>query len=276
MSVTLFVYTGTTTVLLPIKFWTFPGGERNCRIEEFVKSEARALTITCDYRSSDDLVDLILLTNTVRQIWANYPLYLDIPYFPFARQDRCMTFGEPNALQAVVQVINMLDFTQVSVLDPHSDVLLALFPPGKLRVQPQWGIWAAKIGLEPNSALVSPDAGAAKKIYKLAERLNLPVIEAAKVRDPKSGQITKTVIPSWDEFYDTLYVVDDICDGGRTFVELAKAIKSTGCTSELVLCVTHGIFSQGLEPLSCYDKIYCSNLMNDTINLKDFNDRNNP
>lgn len=269
MSIKLFV---NGTIELPVKFWTFPGGERNCRIEDFIKGEVKAAIIECNYQSSNDLVDLILLTNAIRQHFGMIRISLDIPYFPFARQDRVMTMGEPHALQAVVQVINMLDFTDIFVEDPHSDVLAALFPPGKLSTQPQWSIWANKIGPEPNSALVSPDAGAAKKIYKLAERLNMPVIEATKVRDPKSGQITSTKLPQWDEFYDTLYVVDDICDGGRTFVELAKAIKATGCSSELVLCVTHGIFSQGLEPLRCFDKIYCSNLMNDTVDLKAFNE----
>lgn len=266
MSIELIVNCGVASATaLPIKFWTFPGGERNCRIEDFPKGEVRAATLVCKYRGSDDLVDLILLVNAVRQVWGNIPVHLTMPYFPFARQDRCMVHGEPNALQAVVQVVNMLDFTTISVLDPHSDVLPALFPPGKLLVRPQWQVWANKLRGAENAALVSPDAGALKKIYKLAERLNMPVIEAAKVRDPKSGQITHTTVPQWDEFYSTLYIVDDICDGGRTFVELAKAIRATGCTSKLVLCVTHGIFSQGLEPLRAFDRVMCVNNLNPNI-----------
>ena len=38
--------------------------------------------------------------------------------------------------------------------------------------------------------------------------------------------------------------MDDICDGGRTFIELAKALKVDGPRS-VWLYVTHGIFSQG-------------------------------
>ena len=44
-------------------------------------------------------------------------------------------------------------------------------------------------------------------------------------------------------------VVDDICDGGRTFIELLKASPTLDCGKSLSLFVTHGIFSQGTKPL---------------------------
>ena len=56
----------------------------------------------------------------------------------------------------------------------------------------------------------------------------------------------------------------DICDGGRTFIELAKAIKERTQDSEIYLVVTHGIFSAGLYDLSAYcNKIYCTNSVQD-------------
>lgn len=270
MSLTLEVNNGSN---IPLEFWTFPGGERNVRIADFIKGEVRSAQITCHYKSSDDLVDLILLTNTLRNLYGTIPISLNIPYFPFARQDRCMTLGEPNALQAVVQVINMLDFYRIYCLDPHSDVLPALFPAGKLWFKQQHTLWYHQLKHYPvnsKSALVSPDAGAAKKIYKLANILEISVIEASKVRDPKSGKITSTKVSFDPTLYNKLFIVDDICDGGRTFVELAKAIRANGYTGKLILCVTHGIFSQGLEPLKCFDEIFTINNMS-TCDLSAFN-----
>jgi phosphoribosylpyrophosphate synthetase len=53
-----------------------------------------------------------------------------------------------------------------------------------------------------------------------------------------------------------ILIVDDICDGGATFIELAKIIKPMN-PSSLTLFVTHGIFSKGFEPLYEFiDKIY--------------------
>ncbi|HCW17254.1 MAG TPA: phosphoribosylpyrophosphate synthetase, partial [Achromobacter sp.] len=44
-------------------------------------------------------------------------------------------------------------------------------------------------------------------------------------------------------------VVDDICDGGRTFLELASALRDT-TRQPVYLYVTHGIFSKGLGELN--------------------------
>lgn len=244
--------------------WTFPGGERNIRIHEV--GPAKVVTILCLYRSSDDLVDLILLTNACRNKWPNVSVYLTIPYFPFARQDRVTVPGEPHALQAITQVINMLNFVQVAVMDPHSDVLSALFPPGKLRIVTQAEVWkdlGAYAIIGNRAGLVSPDAGAAKKIYNLSSRLSWGVIEASKDRNPVTGKLSGCSVPYTSETlnsFQELYVVDDICDGGGTFIQLAETLRESGYLGKLFLCVTHGIFSKGMEVLeSHYDGIYTKN-----------------
>lgn len=262
---------------VPLSFWTFPGGERNVRIDFVNKySPSAGVLIECIYKWSDDLVDLIMLVNALRQENLSN-ISLSIPYFPFARQDRVMTSGEANALQAISQVFNMLNLKRIEISDPHSDVLEALFPPGVLSITRQWEIWSLISAHEDltNIGLVSPDTGALKKIYKLADLLNVPVVCAQKVRDVSTGKITSTTIDVSNVLNLTsLYVVDDICDGGRTFIELAKAIRSQGYTGKLVLCVTHGIFSQGLEVLEHYDTIKCSNNLSG-LDIQQFNNRNN-
>lgn len=263
---------------VPLSFWTFPGGERNVRIDFANKySPSARVLIECIYKGSDDLVDLILLVNALRQENLS-DISLSIPYFPFARQDRVMTKGEANALQAISQVFNMLNLKHIEIFDPHSDVLEALFPPGVLSITRQWEIWGSCISAYEdltNIGLVSPDTGALKKIYKLADMLNVPVVCAQKVRDVSTGKITSTTIDVSNVLnLASLYVVDDICDGGRTFIELAKAIRSQGYAGKLVLCVTHGIFSQGLEVLEHYDTIRCHNNLSG-FNIQQFNNRNN-
>jgi ribose-phosphate pyrophosphokinase len=268
---------------IPLKWWTFPGGERNVKIEDPLDIERyRSFSVKCNFTCSDDLVDMMLLVNAIRNVNRTTKLRLVIPYFPFARQDRVMTNGEPFALQVVVSMIKSCNFDEVETWDPHSDVLAGMFEAGNLSVRPQWELMHNLI-LQQNrhsrynlahSALVSPDAGALKKIYNLAKLINLPVIEAGKKRDVSTGEIVATTInsPGLDEFA-VLYVIDDICDGGRTFIELAKAIKAKGFSGELVLCVTHGIFSKGLTPLECFDKIYTVNNINNA-DLAWFNKRN--
>jgi ribose-phosphate pyrophosphokinase len=115
---------------------------------------------------------------------------------------------------------------------------------------------------------VSPDAGAYKKIFDVAKKFDInKVITATKVRDLKTGQILHTEVPLQDLNEDIKYViVDDICDGGRTFTEIAKAIRTQVPNARIYLVVTHGIFSAGFEELEKYfERIYTTNSYKDTI-----------
>jgi ribose-phosphate pyrophosphokinase len=51
------------------------------------------------------------------------------------------------------------------------------------------------------------------------------------------------------------FVVDDILDGGRTFIDLAAKLKAAGA-ARVVLVITHGIFSNGFYFGNDIDKIY--------------------
>lgn len=115
-----------------------------------------------------------------------------------------------------------------------------------------------------NIILVSPDAGASKKIYKLAEQIGYKgdIITCSKDRD-KDGKLTKTIVPITDNIIKSkkdYIIIDDICDGGATFINIAKELKKLYNCNKIYLIVTHSIFSKGFEELSKYfDGIYCTN-----------------
>lgn len=237
------------------KAWTFPGGERNIRIVDTSDiNKADKLIIACKYSSSDDLVDLILLVNACRIQLPNVAIELLIPYFPFARQDRATVPGEAFALEAIVNVIKSLKFSKITVFDPHSSVLVKLFEGEPLVVFTQEDLWYSTyiFHTADTFALVSPDKGAYNKTLALATKLGCSVITADKLRNPQTGQLSGCVVHAELEElneYSKLIVVDDICDGGGTFIQLANEIREIGYLGDLVLCVTHGIFSKGLEVL---------------------------
>jgi len=61
-------------------------------------------------------------------------------------------------------------------------------------------------------------------------------------------------------------IIDDICDGGRTFVELAKVIKENQSDAKIYLIVTHGIFSAGFNDLNkFFEKIFTTNSISDRV-----------
>jgi ribose-phosphate pyrophosphokinase len=82
------------------------------------------------------------------------------------------------------------------------------------------------------------------------------VVECSKSRDVKTGKLTGFKVYAEDLEGKDCLIVDDICDGGGTFIGLAGELKKKNA-GNLYLAVTHGIFSKGFEELEkCFDKIF--------------------
>lgn len=174
---------------------------------------------------------------------------LVLPYLPYARQDRVMDATSPFSLLLFCRQINAQGYSKVTVYDPHSDVGPALL--NNCQVIPQWDIVKKAAGLlvkDPEVVIVSPDAGAYKKVAKLIQD-DLRIALGTKVRDA-TGSVTRTEVWSPESLAGrTCLIVDDICDGGRTFTNLATALKDEGA-AKVILYVTHGIFSRGYDVLT--------------------------
>jgi ribose-phosphate pyrophosphokinase len=188
-------------------------------------------------------------------------------YIPYARQDRVCQIGDAFSLKVFANLINSLNFTRVFVADAHSSVATALLD--RVIEKPQSKYAHQMIKYNKFDYLISPDAGASKKSVEFASVLNadgwdIEVVQALKVRD-KSGNITNTNILHDNFEGKSCLMVDDICDGGRTFIELAKIVKANGA-GRIGLYVTHGIFSQGVDVLFDHevDEIYTTDSFEQT------------
>lgn len=257
---------------MKLKQWTFPAGERGITVMEPEKvQQFKNFTVQVNFEGNDDLIDMALLVNAVRNINPSTHLRLCIPYFPYSRQDRVASPGDAFALQVAAQFINSCNFWEVETWDAHSDVISAFFAPGVLKNIPQHTAVKNLVYMLSghNTALVAPDAGACKKIYKLAKELNLPVFEAVKIRDTSTGNIIGCNITDTSD-YSHLIVVDDICDGGATFISLSNAIKDQRDDRplRLDLVTTHGIYSKGKDVLYEYfHNVECVNDMRKDKNV---------
>ena len=232
---------------------TFPGGEEHVRINKAgIPQRIADVNITAHVKNSADLITLALLVNAVRglpQMAFDAQVHLELPYFPYARQDRRCNFGEALSAVVVANLINGMNFSSVTVKDPHSDVVENLV--NNVIIRRQDAIVRDYLGWYirgQECVLVSPDAGAAKKVEKLSQSLGgVPIVYGHKQRDLPTGGIIGLTIDNPALVKDrNLVIVDDICDGGRTFIELAKTLRQHEPKS-ITLFVTHGIFSQGLS-----------------------------
>ena len=270
------------------KISKFPDGQQSITLDlenTIFSSEAQSVVITSRLNSFLDL-ELIICANqalielgNVNLVFKLKEISLYVPYFLGARSDRKFLKGQSNYLKTVIcPIINSQNFSRVTILDPHSDVLEACLNNFQKTSNVNFATFSIKdlTGYlrNDNITLVSPDAGALKKIYDVAQSVECTdVIVANKLRDLKTGKIIRTEVPgiNHEPGSKTFVICDDICDGGRTFVEIAKAIKDIRpkeiFNDNIYLVVTHGIFSAGFEELEKYfTGIYTTNSVKDIDN----------
>lgn len=235
--------------------FTFNGGEPHIKIDQPTQLPD-AVRITTRVRSFNDMGLLLLAVDALKRMHVPH-IELFLPYFPAARQDRLMQPGEPLSVKVIAELINNLQLQKVFVLDPHSDVTPALL--NNVQVISNHAFVQEALANHHDFLLVAPDAGAHKKIHALANALNVTqVVECGKNRDVRTGELSGFNVFANDLNGKPCVVVDDICDGGGTFLGVAEALKKHNA-GPLTLVVTHGIFSKGVEALSKqYEAIFCT------------------
>jgi len=253
------------------KISSFPDGQHQVNILDLSYPAGKEIRI---YSRLNSWIDLEIIACAVASLKYLKPqsIHLYIPYVEGARSDRKFESGSNNYLKDVIcPIINSFKFESVTVLDPHSDCLEMGLDNYVKRDNKKLVHFALtdidnKDDAQRRTMFVSPDAGALKKIYDIAKFFHVDnVVTAAKVRNIQTGEIVKTELPPTNfTGIKQVVIIDDICDGGRTFIELAKAIKLAGYEGNIYLIVTHGIFSAGFEKLSeTFEDIYCTNSYKD-------------
>ena len=200
--------------------------------------------------NSAHFFELAQLVEVLRSTYLNFTLYFVMPYCAYSRQDRVCNEGESFSLKVFSKLLNSLDIDRIQTWDNHSDVSSALLdnctniPVNELLTS----LPALSITYD---FFISPDAGANKKVQACSKQFNIPMLRADKIRDTATGRILDTIIYATPEQLNNSHVliIDDLCDGGKTFTELANAIHSISPTCKVDLYITHGFFSKGIEPL---------------------------
>lgn len=235
--------------LIEYKSFLFAGGEPHIKISNNFDASL-PITITHRINSFNDLGLICITVDALKRMGVK-EINLFIPYFPAARQDRVMIPGEPLSVKVYADIINAMALASVTVFDPHSEVTPALLNNCVTISNHEFIKQViSKIGTEVK--LISPDGGALKKIYKVSEFLGgAEVVECSKSRDVKTGKLSGFKVYAEDLAGADCLIVDDICDGGGTFIGLAEALKAKNA-GKLYLAISHGIFSKGFDELGKY------------------------
>ena len=254
------------------KTFHFSAGETQVRLSPLPQG-IRKIHVIADVIYSQTLVELLLTLDAINNLEYQGPVELLLPYLPYSRQDRACAPGEAFALSVLVNCLvpHLGAEDTIQTWDVHSNVAQTLFDRNFEGVFQN--VAAARllkdlelekgVVFNPSTIVIAPDKGAVYRASDVQESLGLSeTVYATKVRNPDDGQILRTEVPE-DVNYrgKDLLIVDDICDGGRTFIELAKVLRDYE-PSRIDLYVTHGIFSKGFEVFEdLIDHFYVANVL---------------
>lgn len=272
--------TTTDGTIIPAQFLQFSGGERHIQLAESILGKLTGtVKVRADIRSSNDVMDYLLLENVLFELGLS--VNLEVPYFPYARQDRACAAGQAFSLDVMTRLLNTNSFDRninlqqtITVWDCHSEKTIDLLKKNTrfsevINISPadiiQQSPHLVDIIAATNTVLICPDHGAIARTTVIAESLKNSqngqpsIICCEKQRNPSTGKILNSKVNATDLTERTAVITDDICDGGATFIGIAQELRKLNC-QHIVLYVTHGIFSRGLDVFDgLIDQIFTTN-----------------
>ncbi len=243
---------------VPFSRWVFPGGEVGVKLlaHEYPNPADEVYFIHCMYPDSEEIMELLMFADAMRRLVSSVEIVLSIPYFPYARQDRACNTGESYSLAVFSQWI-AFNFDLVITYDIHSDVTSRHFLRGQFVNFDPISLLVDEI-IEanfPGTVLVFPDDGARKRYVKdqyLHKCVALPKTRTNGKVVYDRNSLSKEDEKKLSEAVEVI-VLDDICDGGATFISLAQTFFDVlKPDTNKILFVTHGIFSKGKDELLKY------------------------
>lgn len=259
----------------------YPDGEPYVTIDCNLPLNINDLNVSIQINDFSEILELQLLCEIIERKISYNAKRLYIYYFPGARTDRTYDIKTNTALSLKVysNIINSLNFQEVVIYDPHTfSIELCLnncyIKDNSIEVYKALELLREEAEFDYlDYNLVCPDNGAKKKFNLLIKRLSgwenkngldmisedVGFISFNKERIGHdiifNGPYETEVV---DKNYPTL-VVDDICDGGGTFIGIAERLVEKGYNN-LYLFVSHGIFSKGYDDLlKFYKRIFTTN-----------------
>ena len=183
-----------------------------------------------------NIVEMFLLQDAAVEAGAK-SLFLIIPYYGYARQDKKFEEGEPISARAMAQHLSMHADGVVTV-DPHKEHILDFFniPAVSCTVVPEIAEYLKKKSID---IVLAPDKGAVEKAKCAATIIGCEhdFLEKKRIDDTTIEITTKKV----DVTGKTVAIIDDIISTGGTMAKAVEEMKKQGAKEVYVAC-THGLF----------------------------------
>lgn len=235
----------------------YPGGEIQVRLRPETIDDLEdcdGVVVSFRIKSSEDIMKLLLLQDAIDSVVPNMPpsnKAVVIPYLPYSRADRRFVEGDCLGKKILLDTLKTVwPLSKIYTFDCHS----SRFEKDYYDISPR-KILNKILSLDPEANIIFPDEGAKNRYAEMLDG-DRPVYFCQKKRDPVTGKFLGFEVPEIADTTKNSYIIDDICDGGGTFLGIAEKLQ----IPNLRLYVSHGIFSKGFDDLlKFFDRIYTTN-----------------
>jgi len=238
----------------------FPDGEAYVRVPpesiESVRSEE--VVLVSNTFPDSGIMQTLLLLGAIRDIrkgdlsslkgeWegdiddVGPGIFLAIPYYGYARQDKRFSAGESVSAKLVAEIVSEY-CDGIAILDLHApEVLEGMAVPIQFVSSMPEIAESLQSGVSPDFIL-SPDKGAISRASEVADLIGCDFSYLEKTRidahtiehTPKDLDVSEKVVA----------IVDDMISTGGTICRASDALKRQGATEVHAAC-THGLFTGG-------------------------------
>jgi len=261
----------------------FSNLETCVEIGESVRGEDVYIVQTGGGEVNDNLMELLIMINACKIASAERVTAV-IPSFPYARQDKKDKSRAPISAKLVANMLSVAGADHIITMDLHASQIQGFFdiPVDNLYAEPAVLKWIKEnIPEWRNSIIVSPDAGGAKRVTAIADRLNVEFALIHKERK-KANEVDRMVLvgdakSSEFELMSSCSIkdrvailVDDMADTCGTICLAATKLMESGAT-KIYAILTHGIFSgPALQRINnaCFEAVVVTNTLPQEVNMK--------
>ncbi len=234
--------------VIPWDYNLFPDGQVQLKILRSLISNNESYSVKVSLPNT-------LILDLFDQFMADFDVpHVTVNYLYGARSDKD-TAGDYYVSKIPHRILNrLLDHNSgvnVDILAPHCDDII-----GKQSfLQTNFDLPDC-VDLSDYDLVVFPDESAYRRYSSQIGGSSFLICQ--KERDQETGKIISHNIPALPDHVKKVIVIDDLCDGGFTFISLARSLPDN---VDRHLFVFHGVFSNnGLEKVcDSYSKVFVSN-----------------
>lgn len=229
----------------------FPDGQ----IQFWISKDHSKLDLDIAIKTSEHL-DLLLQMEVVMRFQS-----VQVNYMYGARSDKLGT--ETTLVCPVAEltatVLETCLTKNLQIVMPHCNIPGLTDCPEKVII-PINHYLESRISQKMYGAILFPDESAEERYRGYIMSAGTPTYTCTKERDQTTGEITRYVVPTIPT-KGPILVIDDLCDGGATFLKIADQLPE----NPLELSIVHGVFSgEAIPRLSeKYKNIWVTNSFRD-------------